>query len=169
MMSSTRSKLVAALLAGVSPTTVQFLIDHEGWINQVYLDAVGLPTVCVGVMDKRLTVGKTYSDDECVALTAKQLHTFFTAIDGAVKVHINDDMRTALVSLVYNIGIGNFQKSTLLKKLNASDYVGAANEFTKWVYGGQGAKKRVINGLLARRLREQSLFRKGIQKLRQTH
>ena len=86
MMSSTRSKLVAALLAGVSPTTVQFLIDQEGWISKVYLDAVGLPTVCVGVMDRTLTVGKTYSDDECVALTAKQLHMFITAIDGAVKV-----------------------------------------------------------------------------------
>lgn len=168
-MSSTRSKLVAALLAGVSPTTVQFLIDHEGWINKVYLDAVGLPTVCVGVMDRNLTVGKTYLDDECAALTAKQLLMFITAIDGAVKVPINDDMRTALVSLVYNIGTGNFQKSTLLKKLNASDYVGAANEFTKWVYGGQGVKKRIIKGLLARRLQEQSLFRKGIQKLRQSH
>lgn len=168
-MSNTRSKLVAALLAGISPATVQFLIDQEGWVNKVYLDAVGLPTVCVGVMDRNLTVGKTYSDDECVAMTAKQLHMFITAIDGAVKVPINDDMRTALVSLVYNIGIGNFQKSTLLKKLNASDYVGAANEFTKWVYGGNGAKKRVIEGLLSRRLREQSLFRQGTQKQRQSH
>ena len=164
-MSSNFSKMIAAALIGTSPASVQFLIDQEGMSNHVYRDSVGYPTVCVGVMDRNLVVGKYYSDQECVTLTAKQLHKFITALDRVVKVPINDDMRTALISLIYNIGIGAFENSTLLRKLNAGDYVGAANQFTVWVYGGQGAKKVVIQGLLNRRLREQSLFRRGVVKL----
>ena len=161
-MNSTRAKLIASLLVGTTPTSIQFLIDQEGWANRVYRDSVGLPTVCVGVMDRSLVVGKYYSDEECVALTVKQLQAFIRVIDSSVTVPINDDMRTALVSLIYNIGADAFRRSTLLRKLNAGDYVGAANQFTVWVYGGPSAKKVVIQGLLNRRLREQSLFRRGI-------
>ncbi len=165
MLSSIRSKIIASLLVGTSPAGVQFLIDQEGWANRVYRDSVGLPTVCVGVMDKSLKVGTRYTDEECVALTVKQLQQFIRVIDSVVLVPINDEMRTALISLVYNIGEDAFRRSTLLKKLNAGDYVGAANQFTVWVYGGAGPKKVVIQGLLNRRLREQSMFRRGVMKL----
>lgn len=164
-MSSDISKMIAAVLIGTSPASVQFLIDQEGMENRVYRDSVGHPTVCVGVMDKSLKVGTHYSDEECVALTVKQLQKFIRVIDSVVVVPINDEMRTALISLVYNIGDDAFRRSTLVKKLNAGDYVGAANQFTVWVYGGPSAKKVVIQGLLNRRLREQSLFRRGLMKL----
>lgn len=164
-MSSDISKMIAAALIGSSPASVQFLIDQEGMSNRVYRDAVGLPTVCVGVMDRNLVVGKYYSDEECVTLTVKQLHKFIRVIDSSVTVPINDDMRTALISLVYNIGADAFRHSTLLRKLNAGDYVGAANQFTVWVYGGPSHHKTQLTGLLNRRLREQSLFRRGVAKL----
>lgn len=164
-MASNRAKIIAAMLVGTSPDSAQFLIDQEGWVNKVYRDSVGLPTVCVGHMDRSMRIGDHYSDEECIALTAKQLQTFIRVIDSTVIVPINDEMRTALISLVYNIGDDAFRHSTLVKKLNKGDYVGAANQFTVWVYGGAGAKKVVIRGLLNRRLREQSLFRKGIIKL----
>lgn len=164
-MHSNRAKIIAAVLAGTSPDSVQFLIDQEGWVNKVYRDSVGLPTVCVGHMDRSMRMGDHYSDEECIALTAKQLQQFIRAIDSTVIVPINDDMRTALTSLIYNIGIGAFRSSTLVKKLNKGDYVGAANQFTVWVFEGPSAKKTVSQGLLNRRLREQSLFRKGILKL----
>lgn len=167
-MTSNRAKIIAAVLVGTSPESVQFLIDQEGWVNKVYRDSVGLPTVCVGHMDRSLKIGDRYSDEECIALTAKQLQTFIRAIDSTVTAPINDDMRTALISLIYNIGIGNFRSSTLLKKLNKGDYVGASNQFTVWVYGGASAKKVIIQGLLNRRLREQSLFRRGIVKMQKT-
>ena len=73
------------------------------------------------------------------------------------------EMQGALVSLVFNIGEGNFASSTLLRKLNGGDYVGAANEFTRWVYGGQGAKKRIIQGLLHRRKMERATFLRGLE------
>lgn len=69
-------------------------------------------------------------------------------------VPLNDNQWSALVSFVYNIGISNFIQSTLKRKLNQGDYLGTANEFTKWVY----AKKRKLTGLLIRRGKERSLF-----------
>jgi len=60
----------------------------------------------------------------------------------------------ALVSFVFNLGSGNFSSSTLLAKINARDYSGAASEFLRWTRAG-GA---VINGLMRRRTAEKLLF-----------
>lgn len=60
----------------------------------------------------------------------------------------------ALVSLAYNIGLGNFKKSTLLKKLNASDYTGASLEFSRW----NKNNNKVMLGLVRRRVAEECLF-----------
>lgn len=60
----------------------------------------------------------------------------------------------ALVSLVFNIGAGNFQTSTLLRKLNARDYAGAAEEFPKWNHQAG----HVLDGLTTRRDAEQARF-----------
>lgn len=72
-----------------------------------------------------------------------------------VRVPLTDSQYSALVSFCFNLGPTNFQKSTLLRKLNAKDYNGAANEFDKWVYDN-GVKLR---GLVKRRASEKALFK----------
>lgn len=71
-----------------------------------------------------------------------------------VKVPLTDNQLDALASFVFNLGVRKLIQSTLLKKLNAGDYEGAANEFDKWVYAG-GVK---LKGLIARRAAEKKLF-----------
>ena len=61
------------------------------------------------------------------------------------------------VSFTFNCGAGNLQSSTLLKKLNASDYAGAADEFLKW----DKANKKIMAGLTRRRKAERELFLKS--------
>lgn len=61
----------------------------------------------------------------------------------------------AMVSLAYNIGMGNFGSSTLLRKHKAGDYKGAAAEFTRW----NKAAGRVMPGLTRRRNAEAALYR----------
>jgi lysozyme len=78
------------------------------------------------------------------------------ALDSLVKVSLTQNQYDALADFVYNVGVGNFASSTLLKKLNAKDYAGAANEFPKWNKGGG----KVLNGLVRRRKKEQDLFLK---------
>ena len=60
-----------------------------------------------------------------------------------------------MVSLAYNIGFGNFSKSTLLKKVNSGNFDGASNEFLKW--NKSGGKE--LLGLTRRREREKDLFK----------
>ncbi len=71
-----------------------------------------------------------------------------------VKVPLNDNEKIALTSLIYNIGPGYFMSSTLLKKLNAGDKKGAADEFEKW----NKQNHKVLDGLTKRRQKEKSLF-----------
>ncbi|MEQ1307615.1 lysozyme, partial [Acinetobacter bereziniae] len=62
----------------------------------------------------------------------------------------------ALVSLAYNIGINAFQNSTLLKRLNALEYLGAAQQFDVWIKAGG----KTVQGLVNRRAVEKALFLK---------
>ena len=58
--------------------------------------------------------------------------------------------------LIFNIGTGNFLRSTLLKYLQAKQYDKASAEFLKW----RKANGKVLKGLEARRKDEQELFNK---------
>lgn len=71
-----------------------------------------------------------------------------------VKVKLNQNQYDALASLVFNIGRSKFSTSTLLRKLNAGDYEGAANEFPKW----RKQKGKVLRGLVRRRAQEMEYF-----------
>ena len=61
----------------------------------------------------------------------------------------------AMVSLAYNIGVGAFGRSTVLKKHLARDYPAAANAFALWDKAGG----RVMVGLTRRRAAEAALYR----------
>ncbi|MGC6061442.1 lysozyme [Enterobacter kobei] len=79
-----------------------------------------------------------------------------------VKVPLTQAQFDALVSFTFNVGSDidkdtlaeGLGDSTLLKKINASDYVGASREFLKWNKAG----KKVLPGLTRRRNAEMALF-----------
>ena len=71
-----------------------------------------------------------------------------------VKVPINQNQFDALVSFAYNCGTRALSGSTLLRKLNAKDYAGAADEFERW----NKADGKVLPGLVRRRAAEKRLF-----------
>ena len=70
-------------------------------------------------------------------------------------VQLNQNQRDALLSFVFNLGIGSLQKSTLLKYLNLGKFNEAANEFLKWTK----ANGKELPGLVKRRAAESSLFK----------
>ena len=76
------------------------------------------------------------------------------AINKLVKSELTENMFSAIASLVYNIGTGNFQRSTLKMKLNRGEYENAADEFGKWRKAGG----RILKGLVRRRAQERELF-----------
>jgi lysozyme len=79
-----------------------------------------------------------------------------------VKVALNQEEYDALVDLVFNIGSGNFDTSTLLRKLNGGDTEGAIAEFARWNKAGG----IVLTGLIKRREAERALFQLGANHMR---
>lgn len=76
------------------------------------------------------------------------------AITDNVQTPLNIAQFDALVSLIFNIGVGAFRSSTLLKKLNQKNYAEAASEFPRWRYVGTVES----SALLKRRAIEQDMF-----------
>jgi len=75
-------------------------------------------------------------------------------VESLVDVSLTDNQFGALVSFTFNLGRGSLARSTLLTKLNAGDYSGAASEFPKWNKAGG----KVLKGLVERRAAEAELF-----------
>ncbi len=92
--------------------------------------------------------------EQATSLLQSDLMNAGRDVSSVVTVAINDNQFGALTSFTFNLGIGNLKASTLLRKLNAGDYAGAADQFLVWnKAGGQ-----VMAGLTKRREAERALF-----------
>lgn len=143
----------------VSEDGLTQIIKHEGEILKVYLDPIGLPTVGVGHLligqeKKDFPVGTRITKAQSREWLRKDIAKSERAVHERVKVPLTQNQFDALVSFVFNVGIGAFGRSTLLKKLNAKDYKGAADSMLAWVNAGG----RKLPGLVTRRKAERKLF-----------
>lgn len=78
-------------------------------------------------------------------------------VSALVKVPLSENQFSALVSFEFNTGA--LGKSTLLRKLNAGDYAGAADQFARWTKGrDEHGQLIVLPGLILRRSEERALF-----------
>jgi len=119
--------------------------------------------------------GMVQPGDECTEAQAKEwlewhVGEFSTLLEGALQNWINDEMFEAILSLLYNVGPGaegvrdgiltlkSGDPSTILRKLNSGDYLGAREEFRRWNKAGG----RENSGLTTRRESELALFDRGI-------
>lgn len=99
--------------------------------------------------------GMSITEAQANKILASDLGQYEDAINNSVKVDLTQNQFDALVSFVYNVGIGAFQKSTLLKKLNAGQYDAVPGELMKWTKGGG----KELPGLVRRRRAEAALWR----------
>ncbi|SCX19548.1 lysozyme [Agrobacterium rosae] len=135
----------------------------EGCVLTCYLCPANIPTIGVGTTKglTRSDVGKkTITMAEAERLLKEDLARFEADVTRLVKVPVNENQFSAMVSLAYNIGTGAFSSSTLLRLVNAKDYAGAAKQFDRWNKGGG----KVLKGLVNRRNDEEALFRKPVAK-----
>lgn len=92
--------------------------------------------------------------EQADALLVVDLTVFEKSANSLVTVKLTENEMGALVSFAYNCGVSNLKSSTLLKKLNNGDFLGAADEFLKW--DKSGGKR--LRGLTLRRTFERDLF-----------
>lgn len=134
------------------------LVKHfEGLFLSAYKDPVGIWTIGYGHtglkhLDGTVKAGRKVTQKEADQLLEHDLANFAKRVIEYVKVPLNDNEFSALVSFDFNTG--GLPSSTLLKKLNAGDRKGASQEFLRWVYAGG----KVLKGLERRRKSEQNLF-----------
>lgn len=138
------------------------LIAHyEGIKLHPYKCPAGLWTVGIGTLignGKTLPPAwnRTFTLEECYALLDKELRHIERGLSKYLLVAVTQNQFDALVSFIYNLGLGAFQRSTLRRKINRGDFLGAASEFIKWNKAGG----KVLNGLTRRRISETTLFLK---------
>lgn len=113
---------------------------------QAYDDGIGVQTICHG-HTKGVTRGLRASPGQCEQWLREDVGTAGQAIALRVQVPITQQQYDALVSFVFNIGEGNFSRSTLLRKINAGECRAAGREFLRWDRAGG---KR-LRGLTKRR------------------
>ena len=92
--------------------------------------------------------------DAAEALLQAQLAPLAERVDALVRVYLPVCARAALYSFAWNEGVTALALSTLLRRVNAGDMQGAADEFPKWVY----AAGRKLPGLVARLAMERAVF-----------
>ena len=102
--------------------------------------------------------GLTITQEQAEKLLMQDTQKAAAAVNAKVTGDITQEEFDALVDFVFNVGAGNFAASTLLKKVNAGDIQGAANEFLKW----DMAAGKHMAGLLKRRHAEAEEFLSGI-------
>ena len=149
--------------SGVEPDAIKLGEAFEGFRSAPYLDPAGFWSIGYGSRwingDSVIPVTSATSpitQEVAQKWLANELAFTYKVITADVKVTLTHEETAALEDFIYNLGAGNFRSSTLLKKLNNSDYAGAAAEIDKWDHAGG----KVMAGLLRRRQAETEEFEK---------
>ncbi|QJP49628.1 lysozyme [Xylella fastidiosa subsp. multiplex] len=131
----------------------------EGCKLSPYTCSGGVLTIGYGETGKHVVPGLRLANEQeaDAILRARLAKEFEPAVRRYVRVPLKQQQFDALVSLSFNIGVGAFHRSTLLRKLNAGDVAGAAEQFHVWKWAGDSIQQ----GLIIRRAAERALFEGG--------
>jgi lysozyme len=139
-------------LMAIAKSTLSFITKEEGVRYSAYQDSKGLWTIGVGHLIKSNEphlMNATLTQEEVDKLLESDLKWCDEAVASSVRVPLTQPQYDALYSLCFNIGETQFKKSTVVKRLNANDYTGAADAILMW------NKPAVLE---KRRKRERALF-----------
>lgn len=132
---------------------IDLIKSHEGLRLNAYLCPAGVLTIGYG-HTATVYPNMAITTSQAETLLTEDLRKFEDAVSKYVTVPISQNQFDALVSFSFNVGVGAFRGSTLLRLLNNKRYRQAANEFDRWVNGG-GVR---LPGLVRRRREEKELF-----------
>lgn len=141
----------------ISKKGVELIKSFEGFAPLEYTCVAGKRTIGYGHVlgpEEKYVCG--VCEREAEQLLKQDLDIAEKAVEKLVEVPLSDCQKDALVSFVFNVGIRAFQKSTLLKELNAGRYDRVPRQLQRWIY----VNGRPCGGLIRRRQAEAALFAK---------
>lgn len=118
----------------------------EGVETKAYQDIVGVWTICYGETSG-VKPGMVKTPEQCTESLAKELENYNRQMKKYVKVPLPEHMEVAYTSFVWNVGVGAWSSSTLLKLLNQERYDEACTQLLRWNKAGG----KVVKGLTNRR------------------
>lgn len=141
----------------INEAGLNLIKEFEGLKLEAYLCPARVPTIGYGTTvypnGEKVSLGDTCTEEEAHKYLISDVDKFENSVKKLVKVELNENQFSALVSFCYNLGAGNLKKSTLLRRLNSGDY-NVGNEFLKW----NKASGKILKGLTRRRESEKQLF-----------
>lgn len=155
-MTDTKNKLVAKVGAGVVAALVPLVMYFEGTINKTYADPIGILTACTGHTGPELKKGQTFTAAQCEEMLYQDLLKHADDID-CIKAPLTQGQKVAFISFGFNVGKQKLCSSTLVKKANAGDLIGACNELRRWTL----AAGKELPGLVKRREAEREICLKA--------
>ncbi len=142
----------------ISQQGYDLIREFEGLRTRAYRDAVGVWTIGYGHTSAagapHVDPGMTISIGEANEILERDVQKFADGVDELVRVQISDDQFSALVSFAYNVGLGNFARSSVLRAVNAKDFAAVPRRLALWNKAGD----RTLPGLIRRRAAEAALF-----------
>ncbi|MEM9168622.1 MAG: lysozyme [Pseudomonadota bacterium] len=143
-----------------SESGIALLKEFEGLELEAYQDIAGIWTIGYGHTGPDVKPGMRISEREAEALLRRDLRSREDAVSSLTSVSLNQNEFDALVSFVYNVGIGAYRGSTARKRLNRGNREGAADALTWWNKATVDGVLRPVLGLTRRRAAERALFLK---------
>lgn len=138
---------------------IPLIKKYEGLRLKAYLCPAGLATIGYGSTfyedGSKVKIGDAITIDRADKLLLNTVAEFEKLVKAAIGREVNENQLGALTSFAFNVGIGNFRKSTLRKMVIANPSNSAIRlEFGKWTR----ANNQVLQGLVKRRAAEADLY-----------
>ncbi|MEO1339825.1 MAG: lysozyme, partial [Cyanobacteria bacterium J06635_13] len=140
---------------------INLIKEFEGFKDYAYIDTDGTPVIGYGlsrINGVPVRIGDRITPSEADSALDAHLQEIQQELAKVVKVELTEQQLSALASISFNVGVGAIKNSTLLRKINAQDYAGAANEFLRWDKTNMRGRLVQLPGLSRRRAAERSLF-----------
>lgn len=154
-----RRGLLAVVGAVAAAALLAFTPVQEGRVLKTYRDIGGVLTYCDGATESA-QAGKLYTPAECDAQLDRDLERHAAGIAKCVPMgRLTDGQKVAFVDAAFNIGVPAFCGSSMARRANAGDMVGACDALLMWNRAGG----REVAGLTKRRERERELCMKGLK------
>jgi lysozyme len=142
----------------IDPRGVDLIKGSEGLRLKAYLCPAGKWTVGYGATGPGIGPGVEWTVDQAEQDLSKRLWAFTRNVRALCDVAPTPTQIAAMVSLAYNIGLGAFRGSTVLREHNKGRHSAAARAFGMWSKAAVDGKKIVLDGLAARRAAEAKLY-----------
>jgi len=137
-------------MATITPAGLRLIQNYEGVRLKAYRDAVQVLTIGYGHTGPDVTDGLEITQARADELLRQDVARFERGVEDALTRAATAGQFDAMVSLAFNIGLGAFRSSTLLRLFNEGKPREAAQQFGEWVMAGP----QVLRGLVRRRVAE---------------